>query len=107
MSGPRSHCAPWCIAHQLRLLSPSSSPLLPGLGRSEPFGNWALHLWGPQPWGSSPLGLGRGPHLAWRERKQTEKGKGRVNKAMLPTRWQRVSTEGAGGLPPQAAVSPH
>lgn len=36
--------------------------------------------------------------MAWRERKQTEKGKGRVNKAMLPTRWQRVSTEGAGGL---------
>lgn len=35
-----------------------------------------------------------------------KKGKGRVDKAMLPTGGQSVSTEGAGGLPKQALVSP-
>ena len=64
--------APWGIAQQLRLLAPSSPPLLPGLGRSEPFGSWALHLWGAQPRGSGPLGLGRGR----KQRRQRQGGLG-------------------------------
>lgn len=94
---------PWGIAQQLSLLAPSSPPLLPGLGRSEPFGSWALHLWGARPRGSGPLGLGRGPHLACRERKQTEKAKaGRTRPCFLPGA-ERL--HGGRGRAPEAGLS--
>lgn len=104
MSGPGV-----TVPHGALLTAASAVPfLIPtpflALGEVSLFGNWALHLWGPQLPGIQPSGPGERPTLAWRERKQTEKGKGRVNKAMLPTRWQRVPRRAQAGsrLRPQS-----